>query len=31
MMMGWGRWMEGSILTLATSVGVIFAIALLKI
>lgn len=23
MMMGWGRWMEGSILTLATSVGVI--------
>lgn len=30
MMMGWGRWMEGSILTLATSVGVIFAIALLK-
>ena len=31
MMMGWGRWMEGTILTLATSVGIIFAISLLKI
>lgn len=29
MMMGWGRWMEGSILTLATSVGIIFAVAIL--
>lgn len=29
MMMGWGRWMEGTILTLATSVGIIFAIAIL--
>ena len=31
MMMGWGRWMEGTILTLATSVGIIFAISLLRI
>ena len=31
MMMGWGRWMEGSILTLATSVGIIFAVALLGV
>ncbi|QKF74061.1 putative threonine/serine exporter, ThrE family (DUF1212 domain) [Aliarcobacter faecis] len=29
MMMGWGRWMEGIILTLATSVGIILAIAIL--
>lgn len=31
MMMGWGRFMEGIILTLATSVGIIFAIAILGI
>ena len=31
MMMGWGRWLEGTILTLATSVGIIFAISLLRI
>ncbi|HJE03516.1 threonine/serine exporter family protein [Aliarcobacter thereius] len=30
MMMGWGRWMDGMILTLATSVGIIIAIALLS-
>lgn len=29
MMMGWGRFMEGLILTLATSVGIILAIAIL--
>ncbi|WP_418184984.1 threonine/serine ThrE exporter family protein [Aliarcobacter vitoriensis] len=29
MMMGWGRWMDGMILTLATSVGIILAIAIL--
>lgn len=31
MMMGWGRWMDGIILTLATSVGIIFAITILGI
>ena len=31
MMMGWGRWMEGTILTLATSVGIIFAISLFNV
>jgi len=29
MMMGWGRFMEGLILTLATCVGIVFAIAIL--
>ncbi|MGJ0287939.1 threonine/serine exporter family protein [Aliarcobacter cryaerophilus] len=31
MMMGWGRWMDGMILTLASSVGIILAIAILGI
>lgn len=31
MMMGWGRWMEATILTLATSIGIILAIAILGI
>ena len=30
-MMGWGRWMDGMILTLASSVGIILAIAILGI
>lgn len=29
MMMGWGRWMEATILTLATSIGIILAVAIL--
>lgn len=29
MMMGWGRWMDGMILTLASTVGIILAIAIL--
>ena len=31
MMMGWGRWMDGMILTLASSVGITLAIAILGI
>ena len=31
LMMGWGRWMEGILLTIATSVGIIIAMAILNI
>ncbi len=31
LMMGWGRWMEGILLTIATSIGIIMAMALLNI
>jgi len=31
LMMGWGRWMEGILLTIATSIGIIIAMALLNI
>jgi hypothetical protein len=30
-MMGWGRWMEGFLLTIATSIGIILAMAVLNI
>jgi hypothetical protein len=30
-MMGWGRWMEGILLTIATSIGIIIAMAILNI
>ncbi len=29
--MGWGRWMQATLLTLATSMGIIFAMAILDI
>ena len=31
LMMGWGRWMEGILLTIATSIGIIIAMAILDI
>ncbi|MFW3411659.1 threonine/serine exporter family protein [Aliarcobacter butzleri] len=31
LMMGWGRWMEGFLLTIATSIGIILAMAVLNI
>ena len=31
LMMGWGRWMEGILLTIATSIGIIIAMAILNI
>ena len=31
LMMGWGRWMEGILLTIATSVGIIIAMSILNI
>lgn len=31
LMMGWGRWMEGFLLTIATSLGIILAMAVLNI
>lgn len=31
MMMGWGRWMDGVILTIATSIGIIIAMAILNL
>lgn len=31
LMMGWGRWMEGVLLTIATSIGIIMAMAILNI
>lgn len=30
LMMGWGRWMEGLLLTIATSIGIILAMAILN-
>ena len=30
LMMGWGRWMDGVLLTIATSIGIIIAMAILN-
>mgnify|MGYP006875551113 FL=1 len=29
--MGWGRWLDGILLTIATSIGIIIAMAVLNI